>query len=152
VSRTTGTLGQVRVLVLNGPNLNRLGTREPDVYGHDSFADIATYCIDAGKALDLDVDVRQTNSESELLGWLHEAAEQQLPVVLNPAAFTHYSYAVRDACAMLNAPLVEVHLSNPHAREEFRHRSVVSGVATGVIAGFGKQGYALALEAIAARA
>ena len=141
----------MRVLVLNGPNLNRLGTREPDVYGRDTLADIAAYCVDAGRALGLEVDVRQTNSECELLDWLHEAAEQQLPVVLNPAAFTHYSYAVRDACAMLTAPLVEVHLSNPHAREEFRHRSVVSGVATGVIAGFGKQGYALALEVIAAR-
>lgn len=139
----------MRVLVLNGPNLNRLGTREPDVYGHDSLADIATYCVTAGAALDIEADVRQTNSESELISWLHEAAEQGVPVVLNPAAFTHYSYAVRDACAMLTAPLVEVHLSNPHAREEFRHRSVVSGVATGVIAGFGKQGYALALEAIA---
>jgi 3-dehydroquinate dehydratase-2 len=140
----------VRVLVLNGPNLNRLGAREPDVYGHDTLADLAAYCREAAAPLDIEADFRQTNSESELLGWLHEAAEQRLPVVLNPAAFTHYSYAVRDACAMLTAPLVEVHLSNPHRREEFRHRSVVSGVATGVIAGFGKRGYALALEAIAA--
>ena len=139
----------MRVLVLNGPNLNRLGTREPDVYGHDTLADIAAFCVDAGDALEIEADVRQTNSESELIGWLHEAAEQHVPVVLNPAAFTHYSYGVRDACAMLTAPLVEVHLSNPHAREEFRHRSVISAVATGVIAGFGKQGYALALEAIA---
>jgi len=140
----------VRVLVLNGPNLNRLGTREPDVYGHDSLADVAAYCLDAGAPLGLEPDVRQTNSEAELVTWLHEAAEEHLPVVLNPAAFTHYSYAVRDACAMLTAPLVEVHLSNPHTREEFRHRSVISGVATGVIAGFGKQGYGLALQAIAA--
>jgi 3-dehydroquinate dehydratase II len=140
----------VRVLVLNGPNLNRLGTREPDVYGHDTLAVIAAYCVEAGAELELEADVRQTNSESELISWLHEAAEQGFPVVLNPAAFTHYSYAVRDACAMLTAPLVEVHLSNPHRREEFRHRSVISAVATGVIAGFGKHGYALALEAIAA--
>jgi 3-dehydroquinate dehydratase II len=140
----------VRVLVLNGPNLNRLGTREPEVYGHDSLADVAAYCHEAAARLAIEADVRQTNSESELISWLHEAAEQGFPVVLNPAAFTHYSYAVRDACAMLTAPLVEVHLSNPHRREEFRHRSVISAVATGVIAGFGKHGYALALEAIAA--
>jgi 3-dehydroquinate dehydratase-2 len=140
----------VRVLVLNGPNLNRLGSREPDVYGHDSLADVAAYCRESAATLAIEADVRQTNSESELISWLHEAAEQRVPVVLNPAAFTHYSYAVRDACAMLTAPLVEVHLSNPHRREEFRHRSVISAVATGVIAGFGKQGYAFALEAIAA--
>ena len=140
----------MRVLVLNGPNLNRLGSREPDVYGHDTLADLTAYCVDAGAGLGIEADVRQTNSESELIGWLHEAAEQDVPVVLNPAAFTHYSYAVRDACAMLTAPLIEVHLSNPHAREEFRHRSVISAVATGVIAGFGKQGYAFALLAVAA--
>jgi 3-dehydroquinate dehydratase-2 len=94
-------------------------------------------------------DVRQTNDESELIGWLHSAADSRTPVILNPAAFTHYSYAVRDACAMLTAPLVEVHISNPAAREEFRHISVVAGVATGTIAGFGLDGYALAFQALA---
>ena len=139
-----------RVLVLNGPNLNRLGTREPDIYGHDTFDDLARECVTAGEALGLEVDVRQTNDESELIGWLHEAQDSRSAVVLNPAAFTHYSYALRDACAMLDTPLVEVHISNPAAREEFRHTSVVSGVASGTIAGFGLDSYRLALRAVAA--
>ena len=105
-------------------------------------------CTADGAALGLDVEVRQTDSEAELVGWLHEAADAGTPVVLNPAAFTHYSYALRDACAQLTAPLVEVHITNPHAREEFRHTSVVSGVATGVIAGFGLESYRLALRAL----
>jgi 3-dehydroquinate dehydratase-2 len=141
-----------RVLVLNGPNLGRLGSREPDVYGTATHADLVAACEEAGKALGLEVEVRQTDSESELVGWLHEAADATTPVVLNPAAFTHYSYALRDACAMLTAPLVEVHLSNPAAREEFRHTSVVAGVATGTVAGFGLDSYRLALRAIAAEA
>ena len=141
-----------RVLVLNGPNLGRLGSREPDVYGTATHADLVAACEKAGKALGLEVEVRQTDSESELVGWLHEAADATTPVVLNPAAFTHYSYALRDACAMLTAPLVEVHLSNPAAREEFRHTSVVAGVATGTVAGFGLDSYRLALRAIAAEA
>lgn len=141
-----------RVLVLNGPNLNRLGTREPEVYGMETFADLTAAVKDEAGALGLDADVRQTNDEAELIGWLHEAADAGLPVVLNPAAFTHYSYALRDACAMLTAPLVEVHLSNPAAREEFRHTSVVSGVATGTITGFGIDSYRLALRAVASRA
>lgn len=140
-----------RVLVLNGPNLNRLGTREPDVYGTATFADLATAVKAEAGVLGMDADVRQTNDEAELIGWLHEAADAGLPVVLNPAAFTHYSYALRDACAMLTAPLVEVHLSNPQAREEFRHTSVVAGVATGTIAGFGVDSYLLALRALATR-
>lgn len=139
------------VLVLNGPNLARLGSREPEVYGSTSYADLVAACEKAGGELGLEVEVRQTDSEAELVGWLHEAADSSWPVVLNPAAFTHYSYALRDACAQLTAPLVEVHISNPHAREEFRHTSVVSGVATGVIAGFGLDSYLLALRAIAAR-
>ncbi len=138
------------VLVLNGPNLARLGTREPDVYGSATFADLVEACQETGHDLGLAVDVRQTDSESELIGWLHEAAAARIPVVINPAAFTHYSYALRDAVALRTAPLVEVHITNPHAREEFRHTSVISAVATGVIAGFGFDSYRLALRALAA--
>ncbi len=138
------------VLVLNGPNLGRLGSREPDVYGSTSHADLVKLCVMHGAGLGLRVEVRQTDSESELIGWLHEAADHAVPVVLNPAAFTHYSYALRDAAAQRTAALVEVHLTNPHAREEFRHTSVISAVATGVIAGFGPASYTLALDAIAA--
>jgi 3-dehydroquinate dehydratase II len=140
-----------RVLVLNGPNLGRLGSREPEVYGSQTHEELARLCRDQGSALGLQVEVRQTDDEAVLVGWLHEAADQSLPVVLNAAAFTHYSYALRDACAQLTAPLIEVHLSNPHAREEFRHLSVISAVATGVIAGFGADSYVLALRALAAR-
>lgn len=139
------------VYVLNGPNLDRLGTREPTIYGSTTFAELAQRCVDEGAELGLEVVVRQTNDEAELIGWLHEAADAHAPVVLNPAAFTHYSYALRDACAMLEADLIEVHLSNPLSREEFRHTSVVSGVATGTIAGFGVDSYRLALRAIADR-
>lgn len=140
------------VLVLNGPNLARLGSREPEVYGSATFADLAQCCVAHAESLGLRADVRQTDSESELISWLHEAADRQVPVVLNPAAFTHYSYALRDAAAMRTADLVEVHLTNPHTREQFRHTSVISAVATGVIAGFGVDSYLLALTAIAARA
>jgi 3-dehydroquinate dehydratase II len=140
----------VRVLVLNGPNLGRLGSREPDVYGRQDFPALVASCERVGKELGLDVEVRQTDDEAELVGWLHEAADGRLPVVLNPAAFTHYSYALRDACAQRTAPLVEVHLTNPATREEFRHTSVVAGVATGTVAGFGLRSYELALRAIAA--
>ncbi|WP_030144949.1 type II 3-dehydroquinate dehydratase [Spirillospora albida] len=138
-----------RVLVLNGPNLRRLGTREPDVYGSATFDDLAALCRDAGRRLDLHVEVRQTDDEAEMIRWVHEAADARLPIVLNPAAFTHYSYALRDALAQRTAPLVEVHISNPAAREEFRHTSVVAGVATGTIAGFGVMSYVLALQAVA---
>ncbi len=139
-----------QVLVLNGPNLRRLGTREPDIYGAETFDDLESLCRDAGRALDLHVEVRQTDDEAEMIGWVHEAADSRTPIVLNPAAFTHYSYALRDALAQRTAPLVEVHISNPASREEFRHTSVVAGVATGTIAGFGFQSYVLALQAIAA--
>lgn len=141
----------MKVLVLNGPNLSRLGAREPEVYGSATYADLVALCEKAGVELGLDVEVRQTDSEAELVGWLHEAADASWPVLLNPAAFTHYSYALRDACAQLTAPLVEVHITNPHTREEFRHKSVVSAVATGVIAGFGVDSYRLALRALASR-
>jgi 3-dehydroquinate dehydratase II len=137
------------VLVINGPNLGRLGSREPDVYGTATHADLAEICRAAGKDLGLDVEVRQTDDEAELVGWVHEAIDARTPLVLNPAAFTHYSYALRDALAMRTAPLVEVHMSNPAARESFRHLSVVSGVADGTIAGFGLNSYRLALQAIA---
>jgi len=140
----------IRVLVLNGPNLGRLGSREPDVYGSATLADVESACVALGTELGLAVEVRQTDDESELVSWLHEAADAATPVVLNPAAFTHYSYALRDAVAQRTAPLVEVHLSNPAAREEFRHTSVVAGVATGTIAGFGIGSYLLALQALAA--
>ncbi|MGH3328599.1 MAG: type II 3-dehydroquinate dehydratase [Streptomycetales bacterium] len=139
----------MRVLVLNGPNLARLGSREPDVYGAASYGDLVALCQEAGTELGLDVEVRQTDDEAELVGWLHDAADVAVPVVLNPAAFTHYSYAVRDAAGQLTAPLIEVHITNPAAREEFRHTSVVAGVATGTIAGFGLTSYRLALEALA---
>ncbi|MET8281446.1 type II 3-dehydroquinate dehydratase [Micromonospora sp. NPDC005174] len=141
----------MRVYVLNGPNLGRLGTREPAVYGSTSYADLVALCEATGRELGLDVTVRQTDAEHELLGWLHDAADEDAAVVLNPAAWSHYSYAVRDACAMLRGPLVEVHISNIHTREEFRHHSVISAVATGVICGLGIDGYRLALHHLASR-
>lgn len=139
-----------RVLVLNGPNLGRLGTREPAVYGRSTYADLVALCERTGEELGLAVEVRQTDHEGELLGWLHAAADAGSPVVLNAAAWTHTSVAVRDACAQLTAPLVEVHITNVHRREEFRHHSYISGVATGVIVGLGVDGYVLALRWIAA--
>ena len=138
-----------RVLVLNGPNLGRLGSREPDVYGSTTHDDLVALCVAEGESLGLEVEVRQTDDEATLVHWLHEAADGKVPVVINPAAFTHYSYALRDASAQRTAPLVEVHLSNPHAREDFRHTSVVSAVASGTIAGFGVDSYLLALRAVA---
>jgi 3-dehydroquinate dehydratase-2 len=140
-----------KVLVLNGPNLGQLGAREPEIYGTTDYASLEAQVVERGTALGLVVQVRQTDSESELIAWLHEAMATKSQVVLNPAAFTHYSYALRDAAAMVSKAglkLIEVHLSNPHSREEFRHNSVISGVATGVIAGFGVHSYILALEAI----
>jgi 3-dehydroquinate dehydratase-2 len=138
-----------KVLVLNGPNLNRLGTREPDVYGTLSYAELVANLEQLGNQIGLEIEVRQTSDEAELITWLHEAVDAKSNVVINPAAFTHYSYALRDACAIVTTSglkLIEVHLSNPHAREEFRHTSVISGVASGVIAGFGIDSYRLALS------
>lgn len=135
-----------RILVLNGPNLGRLGSREPDVYGHQDLN--ALRVLLEGDAPGVSIDLRQTDSEPELMSWLFEAVDTASPVIMNPAAFTHYSYALRDAAAMVTSagiPLIEVHISNPHAREEFRHNSVISAVATGVIAGFGFDSYRLAL-------
>lgn len=139
-----------KVLILNGPNLGRLGSREPEIYGSTTHDELRQICTADGAALGLEVEVRQSDDETELIHWLHEATDSMTPVILNPAAFTHYSYALRDAAAALTAPLIEVHLSNPHAREEFRHTSVISGVATGVIAGFGVDSYRLALRALSA--
>jgi 3-dehydroquinate dehydratase-2 len=139
-----------RVLVLNGPNIARLGTREPETYGSTTYDDLVAACEALGQELGLAVEVRQTDDEATMLGWLHEAADGAVPVVLNPAAWTHTSVALRDAVAQRTAALVEVHLSNPMAREEFRHTSLVSGVATGVIGGFGVGSYLLALRALAA--
>ncbi len=137
------------VLVLNGPNLGRLGSREPDVYGTATLDDLRKACGTTAAELGLAVDFRQTDDESQLIAWVHEAADGRVPIVLNPAAFTHYSYALRDALATRTAPLVEVHISNPAAREAFRHNSVVAAVADGTIAGFGFGSYLLALRAVA---
>ena len=141
-----------RVLVLNGPNLGRLGVREPEVYGSATLADLREAAVRWGAGHGFEVDVRQTDDEAELVSWLHEAVDTQAAVVLNPAAFTHYSYALRDAAAQVTAAglrLIEVHLSNPMARETFRRHSVVGPVATGTIAGFGFDSYRLALSALA---
>ena len=140
----------MRALVLNGPNLGRLGSREPETYGTASHAELTARCTRWGEELGLDVEVRQSDDEAELISWLHEATDSETPVLLNPAAFTHYSYALRDACAALRAPLVEVHLSNPAAREDFRRTSVISGVASGTIAGFGIDSHRLGLLALVA--
>ncbi|NJQ01524.1 type II 3-dehydroquinate dehydratase [Streptomyces zingiberis] len=138
-----------RVLVLNGPNLGRLGSREPDVYGSTSYRGLVEECARTGAELGFEVEVRETNDEGEMIRWLHEAADGRTPVVLNPGAFTHYSYGMRDAAAQRTAPLIEVHISNPYAREEFRHTSVVAAVASGTVAGFGIGSYRLALRALA---
>ncbi len=141
----------MRVLVLNGPNLGRLGRREPETYGRTTYAELADRCREVGTALGLQVDVRQTDAEHEMIAWVHEAAEAGVPVVLNPAAWTHTSVALRDACAQLAGPLVEVHISNVHAREAFRAHSYITPVATGVVAGLGVLGYELALRFVAAQ-
>jgi len=141
-----------KVLVLNGPNLQRLGSREPDIYGRLDFQGLTDLVSAEAKALGLVAEVRQTDDEAELIHWIHEAVDQGLDVVMNPAAFTHYSYALRDAAVQITKSgrkLIEVHISNPHTREEFRHTSVISGVATGVIAGFGVDSYLLALRQLA---
>lgn len=139
-----------RVLVLNGPNLGRLGSREPDVYGAQDLSALRVLLADkAGDAVE--IDLRQTDDEAEMIRWMHEAVDTETPVIVNPGAFTHYSYALSDAARMVTKagiPLIEVHLSNPHAREAFRHTSVISSVATGVIAGLGFGSYVLALSAI----
>ena len=140
----------MRVLVLNGPNLGRLGRRQPEIYGSTTYDELVGRCAAWGLELGLEVEVRQTNHEGDLLDWLNTAADEQTPVVLNAGAWTHYSLALHDACAQLTAPLVEVHLSDPSQRpEEFRHHSVVTPHAAGVVAGKGVDGYREALDLIA---
>ncbi len=138
----------MKILVLNGPNLSRLDIRDSSVYGDLDFAQLESLVKSRGKELGFEIDFRQSDDEATLIGWLHEAADQKTPVIINPAAFTHYSYAIRDAAELVKAPLLEVHLSNPMAREEFRHTSVISGVANGTISGFGPNSYILALNAL----
>jgi 3-dehydroquinate dehydratase II len=140
------------ILVLNGPNLNLLGTREPEIYGSTTYADLAALCERTAAEVGVPVQVRQTNHEGEMIDWVQQAARAGHPVVLNGAGWTHTSVALRDACALLTAPLVEVHISNVHAREEFRWHSYLSAVAAGVIIGLGVTGYALAIRWLAEHA
>jgi len=135
-------------LVLNGPNLSRLDLRERSHYGELSYRQLHKFVEEVAQELGLKVDIRQSDDEATLIGWLHEAADNSHPVIFNPAAFTHYSVAIRDAAALLRAPLIEVHLSNPLAREEFRHTSMIAGVAAGTIGGFKEDSYRLALIAM----
>jgi 3-dehydroquinate dehydratase II len=138
----------MKVLVINGPNLDMLGKREVNFYGSNTYEDLKLMISNYASNLGLEADIRQTNDEATMITWLHQAAESNLPVIINPAAFTHYSYAIRDAIVMVQAAKIEVHLSNPLSREEFRHTSVISGVVDGTISGFGVNSYRLALEAI----
>ena len=138
----------MKILVLNGPNLSRRDLREKQHYGDLNYGQLQQFITKGANDLGFSVEIKQSDSESELINWLHEAADNAMPVIINPAAFTHYSYAIRDAVSMLKAPCIEVHLSNPLSREEFRHTSVVSGVVSGTIAGFGENSYILALKAM----
>lgn len=138
----------MNILIINGPNLSRLDIRDSSIYGDFSYQELVALITAHATKLGLTVDVRQSDDEAQIISWLHEAADSKSPVIINPAAFTHYSYAIRDAAELVQAPLIEVHLSNPLAREEFRHTSVISGVADGTIAGFGPNSYLLALEAM----
>lgn len=137
------------VYVLNGPNLNLLGKRQPQIYGHETLADVEASCLALGGELGLEVRFHQSNREYEIIDWIHAAREEACGIVINPAAFTHTSVAILDALNAFDAPVIEVHISNVHKREAFRHHSYVSGRADGVIAGFGTQGYLLALRRIA---
>ena len=138
----------MKIMILNGPNLARLDLRDKDTYGDLNYEELKKFIREKAVSLGLEVDIRQSDSESEIVSWIHEAADNKVPMIINPAAFTHYSYAIRDAVSMLRAPAIEVHLSNPLSREEFRHTSVVSGVVQGTIAGFGAESYGLALIAM----
>lgn len=138
------------VYVLNGPNLNLLGLREPEIYGHDTLDDIAGRLEDRAREIGLTIDMRQSNHEGHLIDWLHEAnARAAKAVIINPGGFTHTSVALHDAIKSITVPVIEVHLSNPHAREAFRHKSYVGSAAKGTIAGFGAASYMLALDAAA---
>ncbi|NRH28542.1 type II 3-dehydroquinate dehydratase [Pseudomonas sp. MS19] len=134
------------VLILNGPNLNMLGTREPATYGHETLGDIADMCRLTGERLELQVEFQQTNHEGQMIDWIHQARGRCAGIIINPAAWTHTSVAIRDALVASEVPVIEVHLSNVHARETFRHHSYVSAIAVGVMCGFGRNGYRLALE------
>jgi 3-dehydroquinate dehydratase-2 len=138
----------MKVLVINGPNLARLDIRDSSIYGDLSYPQLVELIKDSATELGFEADIRQSDQESEIIGWLHGAADSSTPVIINPAAFTHYSYAIRDAAELVKAPLIEVHLSNPLSREEFRHTSVISGIANGTIGGFGPDSYRLALRAL----
>ncbi|MEY4693218.1 MAG: hypothetical protein RL437_498 [Actinomycetota bacterium] len=138
----------MKVLVLNGPNLARLDIRDSKYYGDLNWEQLRELIAKSAKGLGFDADIRQSDDEATIVSWLHEAADNNLPVIINPAAFTHYSIAIHDAAEMVKSPLIEVHLSNPMSREEFRHTSVISGVANGTIAGFGPNSYILALNAL----
>jgi len=137
------------VVILNGPNLNLLGKRQPEIYGHDTLADVEAECRRVGAELGLAIEFRQSNREYELIDWIHDARERAAAIVINPAAFTHTSVAILDALHAFDGPIIEIHISNVHSREEFRRHSYVSGVASGVIVGCGTQGYTLALRRIA---
>lgn len=138
----------MKIMVINGPNLSRLEIRDSSMYGDLSYPELVSLITAHASKLGLSVDVRQSDDEATIIAWLHEATDSNSPVIINPAAFTHYSYAIRDAAELLKAPLIEVHLSNPLSREEFRHTSVISGLAQGTIAGFGPNSYLLALDAM----
>lgn len=138
----------MKILVINGPNLSRLDIRDSSIYGNLNYGELKNRIETAAKSHGFEADIRQSDDEATIIGWLHEAADKKYPVIINPAAFTHYSYAIRDAADLLTSPLIEVHLSNPIAREEFRHTSVISGIATGTIAGFGPNSYVLAIIAL----
>lgn len=140
----------MKVLVINGPNLGRLDIRDSSIYGDMNYQELVSHIGNSAKTHGFAADVRQSNDEAEIISWLYEAADQNLPVIINPAAFTHYSYAIRDAVELVKAPVIEVHLSNPLSREEFRHTSVISGVVNGTIGGFGPNSYVLALIALKA--
>ncbi|MEJ6607195.1 MAG: type II 3-dehydroquinate dehydratase [Candidatus Planktophila sp.] len=140
----------MKVLVINGPNLARLDIRDSTIYGDMSYEQLVAHIASAAKVNGFLADIRQTDDEATIISWLHEAADKNIPVIINPAAFTHYSYAIRDAVELVKAPVIEVHLSNPLSREEFRHTSVISGVANGTIGGFGPNSYVLALVALKA--
>ena len=139
----------MKLMVINGPNLARLDIRDSSIYGDLNYAELKSLIESSAKSVGFEADVRQSDDEATIIGWLHEAADNTLPVIINPAAFTHYSYAIRDAAELVKSPLIEVHLSNPLSREEFRHTSVISGVANGTIGGFGPNSYVLAIIAMA---